>query len=574
MKSAPWPESSGQILLVPINEDSARRFEGLPSLSQFNSMLERLALAQPHSVVTFLNPVKLEGSQSDLLRLSSLSQQVRLIIAENDLPPTGLNQFPPLSAPFSAIERLPAPKTSDRTVFAKDGITRRAILKYEGAETLYPLLAADFKTNHASPSGAFDFLDSKQIFIRFHNPNSYPRVEFSNISSGRWNSIDVRGKIVLVGLDTKDAIDNYVTSPLSKEPFSTSHLYVHADSIDTLIQDDAPRPTPPLVHMLLTFFVALITIQAVMTLRPVTGLAVLVATVGGLFIIGTVLFYSQSLMIPLAQPLLAVFLCYYFVVPYRLIKENRRSWEYFQKNKLLTQVEELKSNFLRLVSHDLKTPLAKIQGMSELLLKDPEHFTLAQKKAIVEIVNSADDLEDFVTSILNLSRVESEEIKLHLRSGDVNRVLEDVIERCTYHAEKKNIVIRKELEPLFSLKIDESLMRQVFTNLIENAIKYSPENSSVLVTTEDSPGGITVQIADQGIGIEPTDLSNIFQKFYRAKNAELTSGSGLGLYLSKYFVELHSGQIFAESRLNQGSTFTVFLPYELEVQMSQGDLHA
>ncbi len=577
MRWTPQPDSSGHVFIVPIAEETVKRLEGAPSLDQFNTVIEQLAQVQPHSIVTFLNPFQLDGTQSDLLKLAALSERVQLIYAENDLPPTGLSEFPDLSAPFEKIKRLPAPKTSDRTVFAKDGITRRAILKYEGAETLYPRLAKDFKTNGngIDVAGAFSFLDSKQFFIRFHKPSSYSRVEFSNISSGRWNSIEARGRIVLLGLDSKDAADHYVTVPTSRGPFDKSHLYLHADSIETIIQNDAPKPTPFAVGFVLTFLVALLTIHAVMTLKPITGLGVLLITVAALFTLGLICFYTENLLIPLAQPLLAVFLCYYFVIPYRLIKENRRSWEYYQKNKLLTQVEELKSNFLRLMSHDLKTPLAKIQGMAEILMKEPNHFNLQQRKALEEIVSSADDLEDFVTSILNLSKVESEEVKLHLRSGDVNRVLEEVIERCTYHAERKNIVIRRELEPLFSLKIDESLLRQVFTNLIENAIKYSREGSSVLVTSDDSVGGVTIQIADQGVGIPREDQELIFKKFYRSKSVEgSTSGSGLGLYLSKYFVELHSGSISVESEPNQGSTFTVFLPYELEAQIEQGDAHA
>lgn len=576
-KWTPLPESSGNILLVPISEDSAKRYEGLPNLSQFNSMLENLALAQPLAIVTLVSPFKLEGSQSDLNRLASLSKMVPLVIGENDLPPTGHTEFPPLSSPFSKIIRMPAPKTSDRTVFAKDGLTRRAILKYEGAETLYPYLAQNYQTNNSliSPKGSFEFLDSTQIYIRFHRPNSYPQIEFSNIANGRWNSIDARGKIVIVGQDTKDNLDHYVTSPISKKPYDMSQLLVHADSIETLIQNDAPRKTNSAVMLIITFLVALLTIHSVMILKPITGLGVLLLTVVGLFGASLVAFFSQDLLLPLSQPLLAVFLCYYFVIPYRLIKENRRSWEYYQRNKILTQVEELKSNFLRLMSHDLKTPLAKIHGMAEILNKGSGQLDKGQRQAVIEIISSADDLEDFVTSVLNLSRIESEEVKLQLRSGDVNRVLNEVIERCQYHAERKSILIRKELEPLFSLKIDENLLRQVFTNLIENAIKYSPDQSSILVTSEDSTGGVTIQIADQGFGIHNDELPRIFEKFYRSKGAETTSnGSGLGLYLSKYFVELHSGAITVESRPNQGSTFTVFLPYELETQMVKGDVHA
>jgi len=578
MKWTPMPESSNNILLVPISEDTVKRMEGLPRLDQFNKMLERIALSQPHSIITFVNPLKLEGTQSDLQQLANLSRQTRIIIGENDLPPTGLSEFLPLSEPFENIKRLPAPKTADRTVLAKDGVTRRALISVDKAPTLYPQIAADFRREKEAPIlGMFDFLDSEQIYIRFHNPKSYPKIEFSNILNNRWNSVEARGKIVLVGMDTKDDVAQYVTSPISDKPFDRSMLSVHADSIDTIIMNDAPRPTPEWFHVVLTFLVALLTIHSVMSFRPISGLTVLLLTVSSLFISGLVLFYTDDLLIPLAQPLLAVFLCYYFVIPYRLIKENRRSWEYYQKNQLLTQVEELKSNFLRLVSHDLKTPLAKIQGMAEIVAKSPENLSTNQKMALDEIMNSVDNLGDFVSSILSLSRVESSDVKLDLRSGDVNRVLKDVVTRCQYQAEKKNISIRTELEPLFSLKIDENLLKQVFTNLIENAIKYSPESSSVLVTSEDSVGGVIVQVADQGIGMSPRDLEQLFQKFFRSKSVEkTTAGSGLGLYLSKYFVNLHSGQISVESEPNKGSTFTVFLPYELETQMveGEGDLHA
>jgi len=110
--------------------------------------------------------------------------------------------------------------------------------------------------------------------------------------------------------------------------------------------------------------------------------------------------------------------------------------------------------------------------------------------------------------------------------------------------------------------VDPELIKQVFSNLVENAIKYSPENSKVLVSSEEVNGKIIVQVADQGIGIPQDELSNIFMKFFRSKNAKASpiKGSGLGLYLAKYFVELHHGVITAESAPHLGSTFTVELP--------------
>ena len=147
----------------------------------------------------------------------------------------------------------------------------------------------------------------------------------------------------------------------------------------------------------------------------------------------------------------------------------------------------------------------------------------------------------------------------------MNALLGNVIDNLKYLAKKKNIKIVTEFEPMFSMKIDEDLIRQVFTNLIENAIKYSPENSSILVSAEEVDGRVVVQVADQGMGIPDDELNQLFTKFYRSKNVrkENIQGTGLGLYLARYFVNLHRGQIYVESEKNKGSTFTVELPMGL-----------
>jgi signal transduction histidine kinase len=106
-------------------------------------------------------------------------------------------------------------------------------------------------------------------------------------------------------------------------------------------------------------------------------------------------------------------------------------------------------------------------------------------------------------------------------------------------------------------------MKKVLSNLVENAIKYSPEKSKILITSEEVDNKVVLQVSDQGMGIDPEDLPNIFMKFFRSKNAKSSpvKGSGLGLYLAKYFVELHGGSISVESALGQGTTFTVELPF-------------
>ena len=220
-----------------------------------------------------------------------------------------------------------------------------------------------------------------------------------------------------------------------------------------------------------------------------------------------------------------------------------------------------------MMSHDLKTPLARIQGMTDIVLKHEKGMDTEQKEALHNIAKSSEELTEFVGSILSLGRIESKEIKLQIKSKDVNTLLREAIAKCEYMAKKKNIQILTEFEPLFSIRLDEDLMKQVFINLVENAIKYSPENTKVLVTTEEVDGKVLVQVADQGLGIDVKEYENIFSKFYRSHlitNSEI-KGSGLGLYLAKYFVDLHSGKISVESETNKGSTFSVELPMDVEI---------
>jgi signal transduction histidine kinase len=212
----------------------------------------------------------------------------------------------------------------------------------------------------------------------------------------------------------------------------------------------------------------------------------------------------------------------------------------------------------------MKTPLARIQGMTDVIQKDATPISSPQREALDTIKQSAEDLLKFISTILNYAKIESQGVELHLQSRDVNEILKEVIRKNEFLARLKQIQLLAELEPLFSAKVDAELLRQVFSNLVENAIKYSPEKSKVLISSEEVDGKIIIQIADQGMGIAADELPNIFMKFFRSKHAKSSpiKGSGLGLYLAKYFVELHRGRISCESTPGQGSTFTVELPVQ------------
>src|SRR5690606_10799738 len=195
-----------------------------------------------------------------------------------------------------------------------------------------------------------------------------------------------------------------------------------ANIISTLLLNNGIIKTPKWLNTIITFLFAIIVVFTVFAHSPTKAIVVLGSTVFGYFVIATLLMVFANVAIGVAQPLITVFVCYYLFIPYRLIRENKKFWELTQKNKLLTPVEELKNNFLSMMSHDLKTPLARIQGMADIALAKTDHLETDQKNAIQMIKRSAEELTEFISSILDLSRVESQKIKLNLQSRDVNRI--------------------------------------------------------------------------------------------------------------------------------------------------------
>lgn len=563
MQLSPRPDTSGQVVLLTIEHETIKKLKREPEALDWAVVLQKLAQAGPQHVVSFINPSQIQGSYDDLSMLSEIAARLPFYFGENDIPKTGISRLDPLAAPFENIPVEPAPRTADKTVLAKDGVTRRLILTYEDRPMLHMQLAKDYNGIESPQDykGAFQFLSSAQVLIRYRGKGSYPTLKFVDVLENPLAAEFVKGKIVLIGRDSQENADDYVTTPLSKDLLALSHLEMHANAVDTLILNQAPRYAPDWVKLMFTFVISLLTIYVVLNVRPGKGLVILGISLCVYLLFSLGMLAALSWVIPVAHPLVAVFICYYFVIPYRLIIENRRSWEYYQKNRLLTQVEELKSNFMRMMSHDLRTPLARIQGMTDIIRKEDGRLSDTQQMALETISESSEELTEFIGSILSLSRIESKEMKLQLKSRDVNQILREVIRKNEYLAKRKNIEVVTEMEPLFSFNVDEDLLKTVFTNLLENSIKYSPENTKILISTEELEGEVIIQVADQGRGIPQEDLSHVFDRFYRARNSRVnTAGNGLGLYLAKYFVELHNGRIEVESVLDKGSTFTVRLP--------------
>ncbi|OYZ11260.1 MAG: hypothetical protein B7Y39_19680, partial [Bdellovibrio sp. 28-41-41] len=220
---------------------------------------------------------------------------------------------------------------------------------------------------------------------------------------------------------------------------------------------------------------------------------------------------------------------------------------------------QMKSNFISLISHDLKNPLAKIQSVVARNLASSVEGPMAND--LTAIQKYSEELDHYIRSILNIARVESQNIKLNIVPSDLNQLIDASIISLRPLAHDKNIKIDTDLAPLFLTEMDPILIKEALINIIENAIKYSPSGTVIAIKTFETDLHIVTEIKDQGYGISEAELQKVGQKFFRSASVpDSIKGSGLGLFLVKYFIELHSGKMEVVSILNQGTTVRIKLP--------------
>lgn len=227
----------------------------------------------------------------------------------------------------------------------------------------------------------------------------------------------------------------------------------------------------------------------------------------------------------------------------------------------LQQAEQWRKQMTADVAHELRTPLTIVTGQLDywqqsLKSIEPEQLLPLQDELI--------RLQRLVADLQSLSKAETGQLALQLAESDVGELLARLLERLAVEAEEKEIELSLNMEtPKLAVTIDYARMTQVLLNLIMNAIRYTPRGGKVRVTAAAEETGICIRIADNGIGIEPEHLPNLFQRFYRTERARSRDGggSGLGLAIAREFVRAHRGSLEVESEVGRGTTFTLRLPY-------------
>lgn len=226
------------------------------------------------------------------------------------------------------------------------------------------------------------------------------------------------------------------------------------------------------------------------------------------------------------------------------------------------QAEELKSTFVSVVSHELKTPVALIKGYAETLRReDADWDRETMQESLGVIAEEADHLTHLIDSLLEASRIQAGGLKLEPTDVHLPRLAEKVVEgfRTQTDIHRFELDFPADFPPVWG---DPERLREVLSNLVSNAVKYSPQGGTVWVGGRIDGTGATIYVADQGIGIPPEEQGRIFDRFHRIESGlhRRTEGTGLGLYLVKAVVEAHGGRVWVESAPGRGSIFMFTLP--------------
>ncbi|MBN1401561.1 MAG: GAF domain-containing protein [Anaerolineae bacterium] len=231
------------------------------------------------------------------------------------------------------------------------------------------------------------------------------------------------------------------------------------------------------------------------------------------------------------------------------------------------EVEQVKSNFLSVVSHELRTPLHSIKGFVEIILMGKTgELTELQRDFLTTVKESTTNLQRLIDDLLEFSRMEAGKVKLEPEQISLYDIADGVMERLSPLAQEGNLTLLNQIpEDIALIEADPMRIEQVLTNLISNAIKFTPEKGSVTVMAEDLGDQVQVSVRDTGIGIPKEEQPQIFQRFYQVDSSATRSyrGAGLGLTICKFIIEYHHGTIWVESELGEGSTFSFVLPKEL-----------
>ncbi len=394
--------------------------------------------------------------------------------------------------------------------------------------------------------------------INFRGTEKFASIDLQDILKNKIPEQFFANKFIFIGIEK--TLNSQILTPQGLIP---RHEF-WANVADNYLANRFIKKMPTLVYVCMLLLLMILAVFIITHYTQIISLFIFLslAVLWSAFSMWS--FDTYYIWIPIASPLALLVLIWVMYLGYQALRIEQAHNKLQQEQRYISELEQLKNNFVSLISHDLKTPIAKIQAVIDRLISQ-ENLTNDLQTDFSNLKVYADELNRYIQSILKVLRVESKDFKINKETADINGVIENVIVRTEPLAKSKSIRIELKLEPMFLIEFDVTLMTEVILNLVENAIKYTNENGQIFIHTAETDTEVLVSIRDTGEGISTEDQTHIWKKFVRGKNQDLkTKGSGLGLYLVKYFIELHGGKITLKSELGKGTTFDMSLPIESE----------
>lgn len=564
-KHPPAPRSSESIILA-VDEDSLSAMDGQAHLrGALGRALEQIAPAGPKVVaIDVIFADKGDASENAALE-AGLARTPRLVLPDEVI---GEGDAAHWEEPVAQFRKYAAAVGHVHGPADLDGISRAVPLEQVAAGGRRWALALEafrlsrgggpvLETPNDIQIGSEVIpavrADSRTIRIRFLPPDAaVPRISLKELRDKPELARQFAGKVVFVGVTAQSAARDRMYTPYSYGSYMTG-IEIHANIFETLARGEFLVSAPELAVFLATLGITALGVLA-FVLR--TGWQAYAAA--GLVLaaahIGPYALFTRGIVFSYLAPVAAAWFS----------SVGAGSWQFVKVRRQLRKAEEDRSRYqqaMHFVTHEMKTPLTAIQGSSELMTR----FNLSEdkRKQIASMIHTESRrLAKMIETFLNVERLSAGQMELKRAPFPLGELVCACLERARPLAERKQIRITPVTLPEAILEGDRELMEYAIYNLLNNAVKYSPQETEVVVSGRVEAGILRLSVKDQGIGMEQDEVRKIFQKFYRTRRAMASgeSGTGIGLSIVDQIITHHGGRIEVSSAPGKGSCFTVVMP--------------